>query len=91
MDRCLIIALLFFYYLVLSDRQFYYQRWCHTPVESETFVRSFSPGSTLEPGLKAFRRRGPKCSLETPPLVHTNREKRAASERHFPVMIDAGF
>jgi hypothetical protein len=32
-------------------------------VESETFVRAFSPGSTLEPGLKAFRRRGPKWSL----------------------------
>jgi hypothetical protein len=38
-------------------------------VESEAFVRAFSPGSTLEPGLKAFRRRGPKCPLETPPLL----------------------
>jgi hypothetical protein len=34
----------------------------------EAFVRAFSPDSTLEPGLKAFRRRGPKCSLETPPF-----------------------
>jgi hypothetical protein len=34
-----------------------------TPVESEAFVRAFSPDSTLELGLKAFRRRGPKCSL----------------------------
>jgi hypothetical protein len=29
-------------------------------VESEAFVRAFSPGSTLEPGLKVFRRRGLK-------------------------------
>jgi hypothetical protein len=34
-----------------------------TLVESEPFVRTFSPGSTLEPGLKAFCRRGPQCSL----------------------------
>jgi hypothetical protein len=63
-------------------------------VEREAFVRAFSLGSTLEPGLKAFRRRGPKCSLETPPLVPigiTNRDKRAASQRHFPAMIDAAF
>jgi hypothetical protein len=65
-------------------------------VESEPFVWAFSPGSTLEPGLKAFRRRGPKCLLETPrpPLVPvgiTNRNKRAAAQRHFPAMIDAGF
>jgi hypothetical protein len=63
-------------------------------LESRAFVRAFSPGSTLEPGLKAFRRRGPKCSLETPPLVPvgiSNRDKRAASQRHFPAMIDAGF
>jgi hypothetical protein len=32
-------------------------------VEKEALVRAFSPGSTLEPGLKAFRQRGPKCSL----------------------------
>jgi hypothetical protein len=37
-------------------------------VESEAFVRTFSPDSTLEPGLKDFRRRGPKCSLETTSL-----------------------
>jgi hypothetical protein len=37
-------------------------------VESETFIRAFSPGSTLEPGLKIFRRRVPKCPLETPTL-----------------------
>jgi hypothetical protein len=63
-------------------------------VESEAFVRAFSPGSTLEPGLMTFRRRGSKCSPETPPLVPvgiTNRDKRAASQRHFPAMIDAGF
>jgi hypothetical protein len=35
----------------------------HALVEREALVRTFSPGSTLEPGLKAFRRRGPKCSL----------------------------
>jgi hypothetical protein len=29
-------------------------------VESEAFLRAFSPGSTLEPRLKAFRRRGLK-------------------------------
>jgi hypothetical protein len=34
-----------------------------TRVESEAFVRAFSPGSTLEPRLKAVCRRGPKCSL----------------------------
>jgi hypothetical protein len=34
-----------------------------TLVESEPFVRDFSPGSTLVPGLKGFCRRGPKCSL----------------------------
>jgi hypothetical protein len=34
----------------------------------EALVRAFSPGSTLEPGLNAFRRRGPKCWLETPPF-----------------------
>jgi hypothetical protein len=27
-------------------------------VEMEAFVRAFSPGSTLEPGLKGFHRRG---------------------------------
>jgi hypothetical protein len=32
-------------------------------VEREDLVRAFSPGSTLKPGLKVFRRRGPKCSL----------------------------
>jgi hypothetical protein len=32
-------------------------------VESDALVQGFSPGSTLEPGLKAFRRRGPKCKL----------------------------
>jgi hypothetical protein len=32
-------------------------------VEKEALVRAFSPGSTLEPGLKAFRRRDPKCSM----------------------------
>jgi hypothetical protein len=37
-------------------------------VEREALVRAFSPGSTLEPGLKVFRRRGPKCWLETPPF-----------------------
>jgi hypothetical protein len=37
-------------------------------VESEALVLAFSPGSTLEPGLKAFRRRGLKCCLETPPF-----------------------
>jgi hypothetical protein len=46
----------------------YFGYMCQTLVERETLVRAFSPGSTLEPGLKAFRRRGPKCSLETPPL-----------------------
>jgi hypothetical protein len=37
-----------------------------TLVEREAFVRAFSPGSTLESGLKTFRRRGPKWLLETP-------------------------
>jgi hypothetical protein len=63
-------------------------------VEREALVRAFSPGSTLEPGLKAFRRRGPNCSLETPPLVSvgiTNRDKRAASQRHLPAMIARAF
>jgi hypothetical protein len=31
-----------------------------TLVEREVLVRAFSPGSTLELGLKAFHRRGPK-------------------------------
>jgi hypothetical protein len=65
-----------------------------TLVESEAFVLAFSPVSTLEPGPKAFHRRGPKWSLETPPLVLvgiTNRDKRTGSQRHFPAMIDAGF
>jgi hypothetical protein len=39
-----------------------------TLVERVALVRAFSPSSTLEPGLTAFCRRGPKCSLETPPL-----------------------
>jgi hypothetical protein len=63
-------------------------------MEREALVRAFSPGSTLKTGLKAFRRRGPKCLLETPPLVPvgiTNRDKRVASQRHFPAMIDTGF
>jgi hypothetical protein len=34
-----------------------------TLVEIEALVQSFSPGSTLEPGLKAFRRRGSKWLL----------------------------
>jgi hypothetical protein len=34
-----------------------------TLVEREAFVLAFSLGSTLEPGLKVFRRRGPKWSL----------------------------
>jgi hypothetical protein len=38
-------------------------------VESEALVWAFSPGSTLELGLKAFRRRGSKCWLETPPFT----------------------
>jgi hypothetical protein len=37
-------------------------------VESEALVRAFSPDSTLEPGLKAFRRRGPKWLLYPTPL-----------------------
>jgi hypothetical protein len=64
------------------------------PVERVALVRTFIPGSTLEPGLKVFRRRGLKCLLETPPLVPvgiTNRDKRAVSQHHFPTMIDAGF
>jgi hypothetical protein len=32
-----------------------------TLVKSEALVRAFSPGSTLEPGLKTCRRRGLKC------------------------------
>jgi hypothetical protein len=63
-------------------------------VEREALVRAFSPGSTLEPGLKVFRRRGLKCWLKTPPLVSvgvTNRDKRTGSQCHFPAMIDAGF
>jgi hypothetical protein len=35
----------------------------HALVESEALVRAFSPGSTLEPELKAFYRRGPKWLL----------------------------
>jgi hypothetical protein len=66
-----------------------------TLVEREALVRAFSPDSTLDPGLKAFRQRGPKCSLETPPpLVPvgiTNHDKRSASQRHFPAVIDVGF
>jgi hypothetical protein len=34
-----------------------------TLVERETLVRAFNPGSTLEPGLKVFRRRDSKCLL----------------------------
>jgi hypothetical protein len=34
-----------------------------TLVESEALVRAFSPGSSLESGLKVFRRRGPKWLL----------------------------
>jgi hypothetical protein len=63
-------------------------------VEWEALVWAFSLGSTLEPGLKVFRRRCTKCWLETPPLVLvgiTNRDKRADSQHHFPAMIDAGF
>jgi hypothetical protein len=41
---------------------FYFYK-CLTLVESEPFVRAFSPGSTLQLRLKAFSRRGPKCSL----------------------------
>jgi hypothetical protein len=60
----------------------------------EDLVQAFSPGSTLEPGLKIFRRRGPKCSLETTPLVPvgiTNRDKRAASQRHFSAIMTRAF
>jgi hypothetical protein len=39
-----------------------------TLVEREALLRVFSSGSTLNPGLKAFRRRGPKCSLYPAPL-----------------------
>jgi hypothetical protein len=67
----------------------------HDPlVESETSIRVFSPSSTLEPRLKAFRRGGPNCWLETTPLVLvgiTNRDKRAGSQCLFHAMIDAGF
>jgi hypothetical protein len=35
-------------------------------VEWEALVRAFSPHSTVEPGLKAFRRRGPKWLRMTP-------------------------
>jgi hypothetical protein len=34
-----------------------------TLVESKALVRAFSPSSILEPGRKAFRRRGPKWLL----------------------------
>jgi hypothetical protein len=37
--------------------------YLHSLVESEALVRAFSPGSTLEPELKAFYRRGPKWLL----------------------------
>jgi hypothetical protein len=100
------IAIKILYLLFLSERPpapprsvifsfpFLPLRLPHPLVEREALVQAFSPGSTLEPGLKVFRRRGPKCSLETPLLVPvgiTNRDKRAASQRHFPAMIDAGF
>jgi hypothetical protein len=66
-----------------------------TVVESEAFVQAFSPGSTFELRLKAFRRRGPKCPLETPTLysrfVLRTMTKGGVSQRHFPAMIDAGF
>jgi hypothetical protein len=68
--------------------------WPGTLVEWETLVRAFSPGSTLEPGLKAFHQRCPKCWSETPHLVPdgiTNRDKRADSQHHFPAMMDASF
>jgi hypothetical protein len=51
----------------------------YTPVEREVFVRAFSPGSTLEPGLKTFCRRGPKCHECSPILVpvdNTTHDKR---------------
>jgi hypothetical protein len=52
----------------------------HTLVESEAFVRAFSPGSTLEQGLKAFLSTWPEMlAVVGPPLVPvriTNRDKR---------------
>jgi hypothetical protein len=47
-------------------------------VEREAFVQAFSPGTTLEPGLKTFCRRGPKCHECSPTLVpvdNTTRKK----------------
>jgi hypothetical protein len=35
-------------------------------MEREALVQAFSPGSTLELGLKAFRGRASKCSLAAP-------------------------
>jgi hypothetical protein len=40
-----------------------------TRVESETSEWAFSPGSTMELRLKAFRRRGPKWGNGTPTLL----------------------
>jgi hypothetical protein len=36
------------------------QKYKTTMVELELLIRPFSPGSTLEPGLEVFHRRGPK-------------------------------
>jgi hypothetical protein len=61
-----------------------------TLAEKETLVRPFSPGSTLEPKLKQFCRRGPKWVREPPPLVLvgiTNHDKRGDSQRLPVAMI----
>jgi hypothetical protein len=48
-------------------KNFSYKSTHGTLVEREALVRAFSPGSTLEPGLKAFHRRDPKWVLEPLP------------------------
>jgi hypothetical protein len=49
-------------------------------VEREALVQAFSPGSTLESGLKGFHRHGHEChecSLPLVPADNTVRDKRS--------------
>jgi hypothetical protein len=48
-------------------------------VDKEALVHPFSPGSTLESGLKGFNRRGHschECSLPVVPVDNTTHDKR---------------
>jgi hypothetical protein len=61
-----------------------------TLVESETLVRTFIPGSTLELGLKAFRRRG-RNSLGLPPTFYSWLVLPTETQRYYQLLFRVSY